>query len=350
MRHVLVHGAGGYVGVPLCAALLDRGYHVTALDRFFFGQDKMRSLQAHDQLTMRIDDIRYFDPALLRDVDAVIDLAGLSNDPAAELDPALTQDINYRGGVRVAHLAQEYGVQRYVYSSSASVYGAGSKEGLEEVDALAPQTAYAQSKVAVEQEVLQLVGSRHFEPVILRNATIYGVAPRMRFDLAINAMTVQAWKEGSIRVLGGGTQWRPVVHVQDVVHAFLLALEAPREQVSGEIFNVGSDAQNVQIGQVAQLIAECVPHPVTICYLPGNPDNRSYHLSFRKIHDTLGYRVSMPLQEGIAELIQALAQGGIHPEDPTGYTVQWYKELLVWAPRIEALLYQGGVWKGSRAA
>ena len=341
MKKILVTGAGGYVGIPLCQQLLSKDFEVIALDRYFFGADKMGELGRHPRLQIIKDDIRHCSLDLFKGVDAVIDLAGLSNDASAEIDPQLTVSINYKGSERFAREAKKAGVKRYIYSSSASVYGAGSKEALKETDSLAPQTEYAKSKVAIEK-VLSELKSAEFCPIILRNATIFGLAPRMRFDLAINIMTLRAWKERVIYIMGGGEQWRPFVHVNDVVAAFMLCLEAPREKVFGEVFNVGNSDLNYQIKQLAQFVLDVIPN-VTIHTIPDDPDRRTYNVSFEKIEKVLGFRTKIQVHEGIVEIKQALERGILNPNDPTSYTLQWYKSLLSWDERIRELSYNGKI-------
>ena len=225
MKRVLVTGAGGYVGIPLCRDLVSRGYHVLALDRYFFGQDKLGDLASNPQFELIVQDTRRLEPQLLKGLYGVIDLAGLSNDLSAEIDPDLTRQINFEGGAAVARAAEAAGVRRYVYASSASVYGHGLKTNLVESDECRPQTLYAQSKLHVEKQLQELHGP-NFEPVIFRNATIFGLAPRMRFDLAVNIMTLRAWKDRVIYVMGGGQQWRPFIHIDDVVDVLVHGLEA----------------------------------------------------------------------------------------------------------------------------
>lgn len=341
MKKILVTGAGGYVGIPLCAALLKKGYHVIALDRFFFGLDKMTTIIDNPNLEIHKDDIRFCQESLFEGVDTVIDLAGLSNDASAEIDPALTVSINYKGTERFAREAKKNGVERYIYSSSASVYGAGAKNSLAETDNLSPQTEYAKSKVAIEKVLFEIKDDT-FSPVILRNATIFGLAPRMRFDLAINIMTLRAWKERVIYIMGGGEQWRPFVHVLDVVQAFILCLEAPKEKINGEIFNVGSSDLNYQIKQLAKFVLDIIPN-VTIHTIPDDPDKRTYNLNFDKIKNVLGFQVSYQVHEGIVEIKQALEKGILNPDDPTCYTLQWYKSLISWSEKIKDLSYNGQI-------
>jgi nucleoside-diphosphate-sugar epimerase len=341
MKRVLVTGAGGYVGIPLCQVLLSKGFEVIALDRFFFGEDKLLSIAKHPHLSILKDDIRYCDTDIFKDVYAVFDLAGLSNDASAEIDPELTKSINYKGSERFISEAKKNGVKRYIYASSASVYGAGSKEALKETDLLAPQTEYAKSKVAIEH-VLTDLKSDSFSPVMLRNATIFGLAPRMRFDLAINIMTMRAWKERVVYIMGGGEQWRPFVHVNDVVAAFVLMLESETEKIHGEVFNVGSSDLNFQIKQLAQFVVDVIPN-VKIHIIPDDPDKRTYNVSFDKIRNKLGYSTKVQVHEGIVEIKQALEKGVLDPDDPTCYTLQWYKSLLSWDNRIKSLSYNGKI-------
>jgi nucleoside-diphosphate-sugar epimerase len=339
MKSVLVTGAGGYIGVPTCELLLDNGYRVVAVDRFFFGQDKIASLADHPNFEVVVDDLRSLDARALSNVDAVIDMAGLSNDASADIDPKLTMQINSEGGSSLARSAKEAGIRRYVYSSSASVYGAGTKEHLTETDDCKPQTEYARSKLGVEATLHELADST-FEPVILRNATVFGLAPRMRFDLAINIMTLRAWRDRVIYIMGGGDQWRPFVHVNDVARALLLALEAPAEKVADETFNVGSTEMNFQIKQLAQFVIDVIPN-VTLHNIPDDPDRRSYNLSFDKVSEVLGFQPSVRIHEGIVEIKQALERGEVDGSDPTCYTVSWYKAIIEWSERLKSLAHNG---------
>jgi len=341
MAKVLVTGAGGYIGLPLCKQLLERGHFVVAMDRFFFGRTRIGSMAENPHLQIVVDDIREFDPKILEGIDTVIDLAGLSNDASAEIDPELTQSINSDGGARLVRLAKDAGVRRYVYSSSASVYGHGVHDKLTETDECRPQTLYATSKVRVEGVVGNLTGPG-FETVIFRNATVFGLAPRMRFDLAVNIMTLRAWKDRVIYVMGGGEQWRPFVHVNDVVRALILGAESERELINGEIFNVGGDDMNYQIGQLAQFVLDVIPN-VTVHRIPDDPDKRTYNVSFAKIHQRLRFEPSIRVHEGIVEIKQALERGILSADDPTCYTLEWYRSLLNWDRRIKELSLYGRI-------
>jgi nucleoside-diphosphate-sugar epimerase len=311
---IIVCGGGGYIGIPLCEELAKRGHEVLVIDRFHFG--KMPS----EIVTCLKADIRSIDK-FDGQYDAVVDLSGLSNDAAAHLDPELTESINLRGACRLATVARDMGVKKYIYSSSCSVYGHGEHHGLKETDACHPLTAYARSKVAVE-DTLRSLASPDFDPIILRNATVFGVAPRMRFDLSVNVMTLRAWRENLIYVMGSGKQYRPFVHVLDVVKAIGMALE--RKSYSNETFNVGSDDMNLSIDELATLVANVFPS-ASIRHLSDDPDKRSYHVSFQKIRETLSFETCHDITKGICEVRQALIDGKVSGDDETSYTAEWYR-------------------------
>jgi nucleoside-diphosphate-sugar epimerase len=322
MKQVLVTGAGGYIGSVLVPYLLEHGYSVVALDRFFFGKDK---LPDHKNLSILEDDIRLFDKSILKDVDVVVDLAALSNDPSGELDPVKTWSINYLGRFRVAVLSKLMGVSRYVFPSSCSVYGF-QDEVVDENSSTNPLTTYAKANLKAEQESLILSDDK-FTVVILRFATVYGFSPRMRFDLAINGMVKGFFENGKIPILRDGTQWRPFVHVKDIAKAVRLAIEAPSEIVNGEIFNVGSDEQNVQIFNLAQRVAEAIGIPFQYEWY-GLPDHRSYRVSFKKIREKLGFSTDYSIEDGAIEIWKALKEKKLYPDDPKTITVEWYKKLI----------------------
>ena len=333
--NVLVFGCG-YIGLPLVSELIARGHRVTAADRWFFGRKPTNC----DTYT---GDIRSFDFALSigRHFEAVIDLCGLSNDATAEIDPDLTRSINCDGAIRFAEAAKKDGVRRYLYASSASVYGHGDKRNLTETDVCYPVSLYAQCKLLVEDHLRSIAGDG-FEPVIFRNATVFGYAPRMRFDLVINMMVRMAKVDQKIYVMGGGEQWRPFVHIKDLVHVFASMIEAPAELVAGETFNVGSDAMNYQIKDVARIIASRFPF-AKVHDIPDNVDRRDYHLSFSKLAKlaTVTPEVWLGVTNGVEEIAAELERSPELATDPTTHTLNWYQSMLEWDRRLTDLKLDG---------
>ncbi len=320
---VLVTGGAGYIGSTLVRLLLERGYDVVVLDRLFFGREPLADVE--DQVRIVEDDIRRFDPRILEGVDAVLDLAALPNDPTCELDPETAMDINYKGRVRVAKLAKKKGVSRYVLASTCSVYGF--QPGiLDENSSVKPLTVYARASYLAEMEILPLA-DRRFVATALRQATVYGLSYRMRFDLAVNGMVKALFKTGVIRIMRDGRQWRPFVHVKDTSRAFISVLEAEPELVNGQVFNVGSDEQNVQIFELAEMVSKACGQEFRYEWY-GSPDRRSYRVSFKKIRELLNYRPHYTIEEGAREVWEALVEGRIDPDDPRTITVKWYKRLL----------------------
>ena len=278
--NVLVTGGAGYIGSVMSRILLEKGYDVTCLDRFFFGNDSIKDIA--DRINIIKDDVRWFKPEILKGVDAVFDLAALSNDPCGELDPQKTLEINYKGRVRVANLAKKYGVKKYVFASTCSVYGF--QEGLiNEESGLNPLTTYAKASMMAEKEILPLA-DKNFSATVLRQATVYGFSHRMRFDLAINGMVLGYHRNGKIPIMRDGKQWRPFVNVKDTSNAFITVSEAEPELVNGQIFNVGSSEQNIQIFDLAKLVAEACNLPFNYEWY-GDCDTRSYRVNFNKIKD-----------------------------------------------------------------
>jgi len=322
---VLVTGGAGYIGSILIPLLLEKGYEVKCLDRFFFGKEPLARVSSNPSLELIRDDVRWFDPQILKGVDAVIDLAALSNDPSGELDPAKTYDINYLGRVRVAKLGKEYGVKRYVLASSCSIYGFKEDTILNEKSVPNPLTTYAKANLMAEKDVLPLSNS-DFTVTVLRQATVYGLSPRMRFDLAINGMVLGLWKTKKIPVMRDGTQWRPFIHVRDAAKAFINVTEAPPDKVNGEVFNTGSDEQNYQIYSLAKRVGEALPTPFEVEWY-GSPDKRSYRVDFDKIRKVLGFRPGYTPKEGALEIYEALENGEVTDSIKTK-TVEWYKHLL----------------------
>lgn len=334
---VMVTGAGGYIGTALVPMLLDRGWQVRALDRFFFGREL---LEYREGVEVVQEDCRRISAEHLTDCDAVIDLVAISNDPAADRFAEATWQINYEARARTARLARENGVGRYVLPSSCSIYGAQSPEVIADEDTAAnPLTTYARANEQAEQAVLSLA-DEGFTVVVLRQATVYGYAPRMRFDLAINGMTYGAWKNGRLPLMRDGSQWRPMIHVQDAARAQCLALEGSEERVNGRIFNVGSDSNVYQIGPLGEIVAGEVPGEVTIEWY-GDPDQRSYRVSFERLAG-LGFEPRYHAADGVHEICERLEAGTLD-RWPWTLTLDWYELLAEWHERIRSVELHGGI-------
>ena len=281
---VLITGSEGYIGTILAPYLIAQGHDVVGIDTGFHrvgwlynGVDRGPAWLNRDIRRLTADDLRGFD--------AVVHLAELSNDPVGQLNPEITYEINHLGSVRLATLAKEAGVERFVYMSSCSVYGTAGDGYSTETAELNPLTTYAICKVLVERDVAPLADDR-FSPTFLRNATAFGASPRMRFDLVVNDLAGHAWTERVIRMDSDGRPWRPFVHILDISGAIDAVLRAPRQAIHGEIFNVGTNAQNYQIRQIAEIIAETF----TGCDLvvgDSRGDHRNYRANFDKIHERL---------------------------------------------------------------
>ena len=324
MKTVLITGAGGYIGNMLVRELLQNEYRVIAYDRFFFGRDVFAEFIGENRLSLVQKDIRDIDPTDLEGVDVVCDLAALSNDPSGEIDPSLTYAINHKGRQRVSAMAKRAGVGQYILSSSCSAYGTGAGLELTEESQTAPLTAYADSTLKAEADAFKL-SDRSFTATVLRNATVFGLSPRMRFDLVINLMTLHAVEKGLITIMGGGKQWRPLVHVRDVARAFRTVIEAAKDVVNGQVFNVG--LTNLQVRSMAFIVRETLPIPLTINIAPDDPDRRDYNVSFAKAKHVLGYEAQVTVEEGVREVYDALKYGKVD-FTPKTVTVNWYRSIL----------------------
>ena len=298
---ILVTGNLGYLGSVLVPELLRAGHEVAGLDTGYYLAGWLHRSGDDALPSTTLKDIRDVEHADVRGFDAVVHMAELSNDPLAELDRGLTFDVNHVGSVRLAEIAKAQGVQRFVYMSSCSVYGTATGEEITESSPVNPLTAYAEAKVLVERDLHAMAGSG-FSPTFLRNATVFGASPRMRFDLVLNNLSGLAWTTGRIAMTSDGTPWRPLIHVGDIAGCIRAVLDADRALVHDETFNVGDPGQNYQVREIAETVAEVFPG-CELSFGSADADNRSYRVSFDKLAKTLPeFRCQRSARHGAEEL------------------------------------------------
>lgn len=314
---VLVAGDRGYIGTILVPLLRGAGHQVDGLDvGLYEGCDfgpAPESLGGRPEL-----DMRDAEATQLADYDAVICLAALSNDPVGDLNPAATYSINHEGTLRLARAAKKAGVERFLFASSCSLYGAAGSQAVAEDAELFPVTPYGETKVLAERD-LSLLADDTFSPAYLRNATAYGASPRLRLDIVVNNLTAIAMTTGEVRLQSDGTPWRPLVHIEDISRAFLAMLEAPRELIHDEAFNVGRAEDNVQVKDIADMVREAVPGSKVSLAENAGPDLRDYRVDFSKLTGTFpGLNLRWRVQDGVNELVGAYAKHGMTYDDFTG--------------------------------
>lgn len=313
---VLVTGERGYIGTVLVPMLLKRGYEVCGLDSDLFARCTfIGEISEIESLRKDIRDVREPD---LRGFEAVIHLAGLSNDPLGDLNPSITLDVNCAATLRLATLAKRAGVKRFIFSSSCSTYGAAGDDAIDEIAEFNPVTPYGTSKVEAEIGLAQLA-DEDFSPTFMRSATAYGVSPRLRFDLVLNNLTAWAYTTGQVLLKSDGTPWRPIVHIADISRAFIAALEAPRDTVHSEAFNVGLPDENFRIRDLATIVADVVPGSQVSFAQGAGPDKRNYRVDCSKIFRVLpNYKPIWSARRGAEELYQAYQQVGLTVDEFEG--------------------------------
>jgi nucleoside-diphosphate-sugar epimerase len=321
--NILVTGGAGYVGSMLVPTLVENGHQVKCLDRFFFGDEYLTSRQFGGSLELIRDDIRWFDPKILKNVDLVMDLAALSNDPVGELNPEKTFEINYKGRARVSQLSKVMGVQQYFLASSASIYG--QQENIVNEDSpVNPLTAYSKANRMAELAALSL-NDDSFAVTVMRFSSIYGLSPRMRFDLAVNSIVLDLFNSGKITVYGKNNK-RPFLHIKDAVLAYETAIAANKKNIAGQIFNVGSDDQNYSIYDLAKETGDAISNNY-ILEAQDTQDNRSYVASFAKIKNIMGFVPKYRVKDGAKEIYDVLVSGQLK-YSIKHITLKWYNHIL----------------------
>ena len=305
---VLLTGAEGYIGVRMGDYLMQRGHEVTGLDSGFHRVGWLYNSEAQ-RPAMITKDTRHITLEDLQGYDALVHLAEVSNDPVGELNQDVTYKINHEGSLRLATLAKEAGIERFVHMSSCSVYGATGAAPSKEGDPTEPLTSYAKCKVLIEETVSPLADDT-FSPTFMRNATAFGASPRQRFDLVVNDLAAGAYLNKEIAMASDGTPWRPFVHILDIAHAVACVLDAPRDIIHNEIFNVGSDTSNYQVRQIAEIIGDLVPG-CKVSFGDSSADKRNYRADFTKIHEQLpGFQCAWDVEKGAKELLDIFARIG----------------------------------------
>ena len=302
MNKILVTGNLGYIGTVICQDLITEGYNVVGFDTNYYHNKKLIPFEYTKEIKQIREDLRNAEIEDFKGIEAVIHLAALSNDPLGKLNPELTNDINFKASLRLAELAKKAGVSKFLFSSSCSIYGQTKKEKLDESATMNPLSAYAHSKVNLENGLSKLADDS-FSPVFLRNGTVFGVSPNMRFDLVVNNLMGWGFTTKEIKILSDGKAWRPIVHIRDISNAFLAALKAPKDIIHNEAFNVGMNSENYQVKDMAEEIHNQMRDCEVKILGKDNPDARDYNVNFDKINNNLkDFHPQWTLKKGVKEL------------------------------------------------
>lgn len=320
---VLVAGGAGYMGSVLCKQLLQQGHQVRVLDSLMHGGHAILPLYSEDDFSFIQGDVRDSDVLVeaLDQVDGVVNLAAIVGDPACARNPELAREVNQEAALNLYSLAKNLGVDRFVFASTCSNYGrmADPTQYLDEDSDLRPVSLYAETKVAVERTVLDSQGAQGMSATVMRFATLFGLSPRMRFDLTVNTFAMELMTQEGLEVYGDQF-WRPYVHVRDAARAIVLVLTSPKEKVQGQVFNVGDTQENYTKRQLAELISEESGFAGTIQYVQKVEDPRDYRVSFEKIKQELGFEITRTVQQGVREIVDAIKKGVITDFDNPRYS------------------------------
>jgi len=328
---VLVVGGAGYVGCVLVEVLLEKGYSVRVLDRMFFGREPAQGFE--DRVEFVREDMREVSEEHVEDCGAVINVGGLSNDPTAEFDPRANQELNHLAAVRLAEVARQAGVPRLIFASTASIYDRGVGEEardvlLDEDSPVDPRAAYATSKLAAEGDILAMAGA-DFAPVVFRKGTVFGFSPRMRYDLVVNAFVKDALGTGRLNVFFGGEMWRPLIDVEDVARAYVIALDAEPDQVAGQVFNLS--AGNFRIAELALRTQRALGTAGVSAQVHVDYENRlvrSYRIASTKAERVLGFSPRVTVEESVARMVREVRSRGLTDfSHPRYYNIEWMKVL-----------------------
>ncbi len=313
---IFLTGHKGYIGAHLCKLLKQSGHQVTGCDIGLFEGCEWDPLTPPDKTLNK--DIRNLTPKELKGYDCIMHLAAISNDPMGDLDPEITYKINYKGSIDLAAKAKKAGVPRFLFASSCAIYGAGSKLDLDETDPVAPLTPYAESKIAAEKEIFELIDD-NFTAASLRNATAYGYSPSLRIDLVVNNLLACAIARGDIRVMSDGTPWRPLIHCKDIARAFIAFMEAPKENIQGRIVNVGGNKENFQVREVINYVKKFVPKANVVFTGEVKADPRNYRVSFDLLSRVVPkFKLEYTLEKGMDELFKKFREKEFSENDFDG--------------------------------